>query len=185
MDQHGRLVRLEDARSLLEQLSVTSILKDNPRAVSLHICVESAPNHTRRQAVPRHQTTLGGPLGPPCLRRKVHQPAILSQNHTRSVGHRHSHRGRGRRGAGTDGGTCAAARRAGLGIAPVAGPPLRSSTALGPAPMPVRPLRQALRFRPAHRSSSCRCTGAHAGHVHAPSPPCPPWHLALHACAVQ
>ena len=39
--------------SLLERLVVTDTLKDNPRVVSPHMCVESTPNHTRRQVIPR------------------------------------------------------------------------------------------------------------------------------------
>ena len=53
-------------RSLLGRLAVTDALKDNPRVVSLHMRVESTPNHTRRQAISPSQGR--------GLRRQVHRP---------------------------------------------------------------------------------------------------------------
>ena len=58
----------------------------------------------------------------------------IPPGHTHSGGHRHPHTGAG--GGAARARTAAQARRwrAGLGIAPLAGPPLRSSTALGRRP---------------------------------------------------
>ena len=156
-----------------------------PRRVTLHCTAprSSTPHHTSpRHTTPRRAT----PPHPTSPHPIAHTANHISNNNSssnrgnracanpgpadsrvrraRARAARRGHGRRRRRGGAASGTRCAAS---GTGNSPCGRPSTALVHCTWAAPMPVKPLRRARRRRLAHCSSSCRRTGAHAGHVRA------------------